>query len=130
MTRAVDGQEGADLSGLIDRAIDARIDARLDAVAARLASEVARHVVELLSSADRVDAVHVGPLLTVAGAAKLLSLSRSTIYELIRRGELTALKVGGARRISAEALEAYRRSLSDHSQRSAARVRVRRAPAA
>jgi excisionase family DNA binding protein len=102
----MDSQGEADLSGLIGRAIDAHIEIRLDALAARLGAEIARRVTETL----RADLTGTGDqlLMTVPEAAKRLSLSRSTVYELIRRGELTAVKVGGARRIPAVALERFR----------------------
>lgn len=38
-------------------------------------------------------------LLTVAQVAEMLSLGRSTVYELIARGELEAFKVRGSVRI-------------------------------
>ncbi len=106
MTRTMDGLEELDLSGLIERVVDARIEARLDALAARLATEIARRVTGALRAEHTATGDQL--LLTVPEAAKRLSLSRSTVYELIRRGELTAVKVGGARRIPAVALERYR----------------------
>lgn len=44
-------------------------------------------------------------LLRVEEAAQLLSLSRKTIYDLLRRGELASLKIGGSRRIPTAALQ-------------------------
>ena len=44
---------------------------------------------------------------TVGEAAKLLSLSRSFLYEAIQAGKLQSFKVGGARRISARQLQDY-----------------------
>ncbi len=38
---------------------------------------------------------------------ELLGLSRSTVYRLLRASELSSIKVGGARRITAEQLDAY-----------------------
>jgi excisionase family DNA binding protein len=46
-------------------------------------------------------------LLRVEEAAHLLSLSRKTIYDLMRRGELASLKIGGCRRIPLTALHAF-----------------------
>ena len=43
-------------------------------------------------------------LLKVEEAAQLLSLSRKTLYDLMRRGELASLKIGGSRRIPLSAL--------------------------
>lgn len=48
---------------------------------------------------------------TVEEAAELLSLSRSQLYRLIDVEELPSVKVGKARRITAEQLEAYIRKL-------------------
>jgi excisionase family DNA binding protein len=48
------------------------------------------------------------PLLyTVERAAERLEIGRTTVYELIRAGELEAIKIGGARRIPAAALHEY-----------------------
>jgi excisionase family DNA binding protein len=44
---------------------------------------------------------------TVSEAARLLSLSRSFLYEAIQAGKLQSFKVGGARRISAKQLQDY-----------------------
>jgi excisionase family DNA binding protein len=38
-------------------------------------------------------------LLTVTNAAKLLSLSRATLYQLMDSGQLSYVKIGGSRRI-------------------------------
>lgn len=46
-------------------------------------------------------------LLTVDEAAGRLSLKRSFTYELIRRGELRSVKIGGARRILIADLEQF-----------------------
>lgn len=43
-------------------------------------------------------------LLRVADAARFLSVSRSTLYELMDRGELRYVKLGRARRIPRQAL--------------------------
>jgi len=51
-------------------------------------------------------------LLTVAQVAEMLSLSRSTVYELVVRGELQAFKVGRSVRIPRDAV----RSLLDKSR--------------
>jgi excisionase family DNA binding protein len=56
----------------------------------------------------------VEPLLVkVDEAERILSLSRSTIYELLRRGELASVKVGAARRIPMTAL---RKWVEEHTQ--------------
>ena len=46
-------------------------------------------------------------LLKVEEAAHLLSLSRKTVYDLMRRGELASLKIGGSRRIPLTALHDF-----------------------
>jgi len=91
--------EREDLLGLLDRAIDARIDARIDALATRLRAKVGRHFIHILRSEIGTSGVEGQLLLTVAAAAKMLSLSRSTVHELIRRGDLPSVKIGGTRRI-------------------------------
>lgn len=53
-------------------------------------------------------------LYSVPEVMERLSLSRSVIYELIRAGELHAVKVGRRRLISAKALDEYVAGLSDH----------------
>jgi excisionase family DNA binding protein len=44
-------------------------------------------------------------LLTVRDAARLLALSRSTLYNLMERGALAYVKIGRARRIPHEELQ-------------------------
>jgi excisionase family DNA binding protein len=52
--------------------------------------------------------VPIEPLLVrVEEAARLLSLSRSTIYELLDCGELPSVRCGAARRIPLAALRAW-----------------------
>jgi excisionase family DNA binding protein len=51
-------------------------------------------------------------LLTVPEAARVLSISRSKLYELISSGALQSIKIDGARRIPVRALDAYVSSLS------------------
>jgi excisionase family DNA binding protein len=46
-------------------------------------------------------------LYTPTEAAALLSISRSTIYELIARGELASVRIGASRRVAAAALADY-----------------------
>jgi excisionase family DNA binding protein len=50
----------------------------------------------------------VEPLLVrVEEAARILSLSRSTIYEMMDRGELASVRCGAARRIPLAVLRAW-----------------------
>ena len=46
-------------------------------------------------------------LLPPAEAARLLSVGRSTLYELMESGAIPFVKIGRSRRIRREALEAY-----------------------
>lgn len=49
-----------------------------------------------------------GPLLvTPEQAAIMLSICRTKVYELLRRGELESLQIGGSRRIPSAALSEY-----------------------
>lgn len=53
---------------------------------------------------------------TVPAAAKLLSLSRSTVYELIRAGRLLTVTEGCARRVPAVAITKYVQLLISESE--------------
>jgi excisionase family DNA binding protein len=46
-------------------------------------------------------------LLTVKEAAHRIGLGRTFTYELIRRGELRSLKIGGARRVAVADIEEF-----------------------
>lgn len=46
-------------------------------------------------------------LLTVAEAARRLSLGRATAYQMVQRGELPVVRIGRAVRIPARALEEW-----------------------
>ena len=46
-------------------------------------------------------------LLSPSEAAERLSMGRSKIYELMRRGELRSVKIGGCRRIPRAALDDF-----------------------
>ena len=50
-------------------------------------------------------------LVTIVEASRLLSLSRSTVYELLYAGSLPSVKIGGARRIRRMDLEEFVREL-------------------
>ena len=52
-------------------------------------------------------------LLTVTEAAQRIRLGRSFTYDLIRRGELRSVKIGGARRVLAADLEEFVQRLRD-----------------
>lgn len=49
--------------------------------------------------------------LTVSETAELLRVSKRTVYELIRSGELRTVKFRGSRRITPEHIEAFKRHL-------------------
>ncbi|MBO0844385.1 MAG: helix-turn-helix domain-containing protein [Nocardioides sp.] len=46
-------------------------------------------------------------LMTPEEAARRLSVGRNKVYELMRRGELMSVKIGGSRRITTEALSEF-----------------------
>lgn len=46
-------------------------------------------------------------LLTPEEVAERLALGRSTIYELMRAGRIPSVKIGGSRRVTVRALEAF-----------------------
>ena len=54
-------------------------------------------------------------LLTVVEAAQLLGVGRSKVYELMYKGELRSVKIGGSRRIRYSDLGEYVRYLDDAS---------------
>lgn len=51
-------------------------------------------------------------LLTPEEAAETIGVSRSKIYELLRRGAIPSVKIGALRRVPLSALEQYVESLS------------------
>jgi excisionase family DNA binding protein len=46
-------------------------------------------------------------LLSVESAAQRLSIGRTTMYALLKRGEITSIRIGRLRRIPTHALTAY-----------------------
>jgi excisionase family DNA binding protein len=46
-------------------------------------------------------------LLTVEEAARRLSIGRTTMYALLKAGQINSVRIGRLRRITAEALTAY-----------------------
>lgn len=52
-------------------------------------------------------------LLTVEEAARSLGLGRTTVFGLIRAGELHSVRIGRARRIPTGAITDYVRALAD-----------------
>ena len=53
------------------------------------------------------------PLLTVAESARRLGVSESTVWRMIRRGELTSVRSAGRRLVLAEAVAHRVRSAAD-----------------
>ncbi|WP_460438163.1 helix-turn-helix domain-containing protein [Amycolatopsis stemonae] len=51
-------------------------------------------------------------LLTVEAAAEQLSIGRTTMYALIKTGEILTVRIGHLRRVPAAALTAYVESLT------------------
>jgi excisionase family DNA binding protein len=71
---------------------------------------VARAVKRVARAVRSSRAGHRSPspsMLTVAEAAARLSVSKESVYRLVRRGHLRARKVGAALRIFSESLVAY-----------------------
>lgn len=52
-------------------------------------------------------------LLTTREVAELLNVGRNRVYELIYAGQLPSVKLGGSRRVSLAAVEAFVASLDD-----------------
>jgi excisionase family DNA binding protein len=46
-------------------------------------------------------------LYRVGEAAQILAVSRSKMWEIVLRGDISSLKIDGSRRISRDAIEAY-----------------------
>jgi excisionase family DNA binding protein len=53
----------------------------------------------------------MGPLHTIDGVMTDLKLGRTRVYELIKSGDLVAVKLGQGTRITDESLQALKRSL-------------------
>ena len=63
-------------------------------------------------------------LLTVPEAAAVLRVSRGKLYELIRRGELLSVLVGGSRRVPQAAVLRYVRELTEAAEQELAERRA------
>jgi len=62
-------------------------------------------------------------LLTVPEAAAVLRMSRAKLYELMRRGQVLSVLVGGSRRVPRTAVLAYVRELTEVAEREQAERR-------
>ncbi|GAC1441359.1 MAG: hypothetical protein NVSMB55_08970 [Mycobacteriales bacterium] len=62
-------------------------------------------------------------LLTIAEAAAVLRVSRAKLYELMRRGEVASVRLGGSRRIPRTALVGYIEMLTETAVTDAAQRR-------
>lgn len=91
------------------------IIARITADLARLGQSIAETRPVLAPTAPRPRLLH-----TVEEAGERLSLSRSAVYELIRDGQIVSVKVGGRRRITQTALDAYVAGLAPEDSATAA----------
>lgn len=56
---------------------------------------------------EREESLPAEPLLTVQDVMRWLHMSRSTVYQLIRRGELRAVHIGSAVRFQPRDVQAY-----------------------
>jgi excisionase family DNA binding protein len=56
---------------------------------------------------DQAARENVRTLLTVETAAQRLSISRTTMYALLKDGQINSVRIGRLRRIPADALTAY-----------------------
>jgi excisionase family DNA binding protein len=55
-------------------------------------------------------------LLTTGEVAHLLSMSRTIVYQLMKRRQLFSVKIGGARRIPTDAVQAFVEELIAHGE--------------
>ncbi len=60
-----------------------------------------------ISPETRANAATGQELLTVEEAARRLALGRTTVYALLKQGQITSVRIGRLRRIPVESLTAY-----------------------
>ncbi len=76
----------------------------------RLAAELAAEASELTAQAIALATQPAGPapaLLSVEDAARVLGLSRTTVFTLVRTGELESIKVGSRRLVPRQSIDAF-----------------------
>ena len=66
-----------------------------------------------MEAKDQQGTVPVTFLLTAEETAQALRISRTSVYELIRTGQLASVRIGRRRRIPVAAVEQYVAGLSD-----------------
>jgi len=59
---------------------------------------------------------NVPVMFDIRTVAKILSVSRSTVYELLRTGALKAVRIGRSRRVSQNQLVLYIHSLEENAK--------------
>lgn len=55
-------------------------------------------------------------LMTPEEAAQILSITRTRVYQLMRRGTLRSVKIGKARRVAVAALEAFVEQIQEEAE--------------
>ena len=72
-----------------------------------------------MENTDAIDSGGLGRFLTLADTAEILNISASQAYELVRSGELPAIKIGagGHWRIERDVLETYIEAMYEQSRR-------------
>ena len=66
-------------------------------------------------------------LVTISGAARLLSVGRGTIYALIEQGRLDTVDLSGSRRITMRSLNAYLDGKRPANEKTAAKIEENKA---
>jgi excisionase family DNA binding protein len=57
------------------------------------------------SKREHYDSPRLAPLLTISDVARVLAVDRSTVFRLLRTGDLEAVRVGRRRRVRSEDIE-------------------------
>lgn len=68
-----------------------------------------------MPSTDGAAVISVEEFISVTEAARRLNLSRWTVYELVRRGEITAAKYGNKWQVRPRSVTAYAKRLMGES---------------